>query len=357
MRLLQSKQSRAFVEVINDESAPKDSSPRTIKFAGRTLDMTLFAVVRAVDVLVGLLWDRRKTSRTARGGLSKMDLLISRLADPAVFAISSALVMWSWFYMPTRLPKSYNKWITSAAAVDSRLIEALRRMHDGDMQYGVSNGQEILLQPMCEVYNLPTQYGDPAATVPFPCELVHMGCGSSCEYHAASRFLRSFKWAMATYLPLTLVLQLRKSPRGNSVKKRIFDAVVSASRSSAFLGSFIALFYYGVCLARTRLGPYILGRDTSARVKIDSGICVGSGCALCGWSIMLEKTRRQHDIALFVAPRALATFLPRRYVKSSEWKEALAFSLSSAVVFASVMERKDLVRGVFGKILVKVFDQ
>jgi len=249
------------------------------------------------------------------------------------------------------LPLAYNKWITSAAAVDSRLIEALQRVRKGDIQYGEANGQETLLQPMCAEYKWPLEWGDPAKAIPFPCEMVHMGCGPSCEFHALSRFYRSFRWAMATYLPLTLALQLRKP----SIKG-VTGAALSAARSSAFLGAFISLFYYGVCLARNRIGPHILGKDAATRNQIDSGICIGSGCALCGSSILIEKTSRQKDMALFVAPRALATLFPRRYSMDNQWKESLVFSVSTAIVFTSVFENKHAVRGVLGKILGSVLN-
>ena len=45
----------------------------------------------------------------------------------------------------------------------------------------------------------------------------------------------------------------------------------------------------------------------------DGGLDVGAGCVMCGWSILIEAERRRHEMAIFVAPRAAATFLPRRY--------------------------------------------
>lgn len=262
--------------------------------------------------------------------------------------------MWSWFFTPDRLPPSYNKWITSAASVDLRLIEALRRCKTGDMRYGVETGQAPLLGSMCADYTLPVHWGDPAVSVPFPCDIVHMGYGPSCEYHAVSRFLRSWRWAMYTYLPLALALKLRKAP---STRLGLQRAVLSASRSSAFLGAFITLFYYGVCLARTRVGPRILGRHTAAAQRIDGGLCVGTGCLLCGWSVLLETASRRKDMALFVAPRALATVVPRRYPVEQQWRETLVFAASTAVVFTCVLENPRRVRGVLGGVLSSVMQQ
>lgn len=257
--------------------------------------------------------------------------------------------MWAWFYAPSALPRSYNQWISSAAAVDSRLIKALRHCRKGELRYGEETGHAPLLESMCADYQWPRKWGDPATTVPFPCEMVHMGCGPSCEYHALSRFLRSFKWAMATYLPLNLLAR-RKNLQG------FRRALVSAARSSSFLATFIALFYYGVCLARTRLGPHLVGKDVASRQTIDSGLCVGCGCFMCGWSIFLEAASRRKDMALFVAPRALATLLPRRYPLDKQWRETFVFAFSTAIVFTCVRENRNRVRGVLGKVLGSVLE-
>lgn len=276
----------------------------------------------------------------------QVETIISKLTDPAVFATSCALIMWTWIYRPSKLPRAYNKWISSAAAVDDRLLEALRRCRSGELQYGVETGQAPLLQAMCVDYKWPLKWGDPARSIPFPCEMVHMGCGPSCEYHALSRFGRSFAWAMTTYLPLNLLLVARRPNL-----KGVIHALRSACRSSAFLGAFITFFYYGVCLARSRLGPRLLGHDAAARQHIDAGVCVGSGCLMCGWSVLIENASRRKELALFVAPRALATLLPRRYPLEKQWKETFAFAFSTAIVFTCALENKRRVRGVIGNVL------
>lgn len=348
LQILQAKISPRFIDTIPVKSdSPPGVASKTVRYAGRTLDLTLFAATQALDVAVGELWSRFQTRRrAARIPKTVVETAISRLVDPAMFAVSSSLIMWTWFYAPSRLPRTYNKWITSAAAVDTRLIEALRRCRVGTLRYGEDTGEAPLLQGMCADYNWPLAWGDPAVSIPFPCEIVHMGVGPSCERHLASRFVRSFKWAMATYLPLNLLLVARK-PNG----KALIRAFLSATRSSTFLGTFIALFYYGVCLARTRLGPRILGKHTSSRQAIDGGICVATGCLLCGWSIMIEGATRRKDMALFVAPRALATMLPRRYSLDKQWRETFVFAFSTAVVFTCFAENKQRVRGMLGSVL------
>ena len=72
---------------------------------------------------------------------------------------------------------------------------------------------------------------------------------------------------------------------------------------------------------------------------------------------MLENAGRQKELGLFVAPRALATLLPRRYLWENQWRETLAFAVSSAVVFTCVKERPERVRGVLGKVLRGVLSE
>lgn len=351
LKLLQSKKSDAYVENVYYETS-EGRVLRPTHFAGRTLDLSLFAVMRALDVIVGELWSQRKDRRIATQTWNRVDGLIGTLADPAMFASSCALIMWAWIYSPDRLPRAYNKWIQSAAAVDRRLLEALRKTRYGEIKYGVETGQAHVLQDMCKEYNWPLEYGDPVKSIPYPCEMVHMGTGKNCEYHALSRFQRSFVWAISTYLPLNLLLTAR-----NPSTKRFKIALLSSAKSSAFLGTFIALFYYGVCLGRTRLGPKIIGTDVASRRKIDSGTCVGAGCALCGWSVLIENASRRKELGLFVGPRAIATLFPRRYLPEHQWRETLAFAMSVAVVFTCVSERPGRVRGVLGKLLHRVLAQ
>ncbi len=279
-----------------------------LALAGRTMDLTLFAVIRAIDVVVADLWSRHRSRSQKTGRWTQVESFLSRTIDAGVFAVGAGAVMWAWVYLPGRLPRAYNRWIGDAAQVDPRLIETLRRIRMGQFVYGENTGQAPLLQGMCKDYGLPLVWGDPAKTIPIPCEIVHMGVGPSCEKHALVRFGRAFKFALAMYLPLQLSLRMR-SPSTRAFQQALRDA----TRSSVFLGSFISIFYYSICLSRTRLGPKIISHSTITPTMWDQGLCINVACAMCGWSILIEAERRRQEIALFVAPRAVATILPRQY--------------------------------------------
>lgn len=286
-------------------------NPARPELVGRTMDLTIFTATRAVDVIACLAWNRWSRRRKMQNRWTLAESLVPGLADAGVFAMSAAIVMWAWFYQPERLPRTYEKWIGEVAKVDTRLIEALRRARRGIFVYGKDTGQAPLLESMCKDYGWPLEWGDPRKTIPIPCEMVHMGCGPNCEKHAVSRFARTFKFACATYIPLQIVLRLRgmKSPAA------LRRAISEGAQSSAFLASFVSLFYYAVCLARTRIGPRVFDRKTVTPLMWDSGLCVGAGCLMCGWSVLVEKERKRQELALFVAPRAAATVLPRLYDK------------------------------------------
>jgi hypothetical protein len=89
LKLLQSKHSEAFVDYI-----PQDTSNgRVIRpkhFAGRTMDLTLFAVTRALDVVVGELWSQRRLRRTLNEKWNKVSIaqFYRDVSDPIYRSIS-----------------------------------------------------------------------------------------------------------------------------------------------------------------------------------------------------------------------------------------------------------------------------
>lgn len=275
---------------------------------GRSLDLTFFTVSRSVETVISYLWMRWRTARIANARWTTIEALASYIADPVVFAASSGVVMWSWFYHPGRLPRAYNRWIGGVAQVDPRLVEVLRQARMGNFVYGRETGHGALLENFCTDLNLPTAWGNPNLTIPIPCEVVHSGLGPSCHWHGVLRFARAFKFAFAMYFPIQLFLKIKK-PSWRALRQ----AFRIALRSSAFLGAFVGLFHYGVCLARTILGPKLLKSRGVTPLMWDQGLSIRTGCMLCGTSVFIEAAKRRQEMAFFVAPKAMATFFPRRY--------------------------------------------
>ncbi|KAK8220236.1 integral membrane protein [Phyllosticta capitalensis] len=318
--------------------------------AGHTIDLTLFAVVRAADVLIAPVVTKRR-SKTAR--------IVSRSSPTVLFVLSCFIIMRAWFYAPARLPRSYNRWISSAAQLDPRLLLALRHARYGHFRYGVETGIGPLLGSMARDYGLPEVWGNPAKTIPVPCELVHQGVGPSCELHFGHRFAKAWFFAAKMYVPLQLLVWIQRyvlsSRHAAAVRlAALVKALREGARSSAFLAAFISLFYYGVCLGRTRLGPLLFSAKTVSPQMWDSGLAVSVGAWLCGWAVLLEKPARRAEFAFFVLPRALAVVLPRRYERKHLGRERAAFVLAAAVLMTAAQQCPQRVRGVFGGVLAGV---
>lgn len=255
--------------------------------------------------------------------------------------------MYSWFYLPDALPRTYRAWITNVAQADSRLIITLQRIRTGEFVYGKDTGQTPLLQSYCEELGLPKEYGDPNQTCPIPCTIVH-GARISCEENALRRFWGAWKTVFPVYLGLNMLQLLRLRKSSHRVFLRL---VISSARSASFLGTFVCLFWYAVCLTRTRLGPSLFPNIDPIQWE---KLCVKAGCIACGWSVMIENPRRRAEMMFFVTPRALATLLPRRYDVKYQWIESLVFALSTGVLLTAARHRPHRIRGVFGKLLEAV---
>lgn len=292
-----------------DRSRREKSSTKALKIYGRSVDLTLFTAARAVDCIIQAVQvNRNPPTRLCQTMPLTSTRRLNSVVDPVIFASSAGIIMWAWFYYPMSLPRSYKKWIGQAAQVDWRLVQILRDAREGNFIYGCDCGQSRILKGMCEDYKWPAEWADSSKTIPVPCQMVHMGAGPSCHWHAVVRFARTFKFAMKMYLPLQLLLKCRR-PSKKALRKILEESL----RSSIFLSTFVASFYYGVCLSRTLIGPSISRSLGLSPMFWDSGACIATGSVLCGWSVLIEDEKRRQEMAMFVLPRALATFFPRHY--------------------------------------------
>jgi hypothetical protein len=98
---------------------------------------------------------------------------------------------------------------------------------------------------------------------------------------------------------------------------RFLQAMIGAFRSATFLSTFVASYYFTVCLTRSlvlakRL-PFISHNFWDGRF---GGIFVGS--LVCGNSIWIENGKRRGEMALYVMPKALRACLPDTWLKAGK---------------------------------------
>lgn len=305
-----------------------------------SLDLTLLIATRAVDTALS-------SALLGVGGGS-----YAAFGDGALFVISSALIMYSWFFFPERLPPAYRNWITLAANMDDDIVKLLKLVKEKKVIYGQHGEADEMMENYCKRYNRDPAEGLLVTNIPLLCEVVHAFKTPNCELHALWRFVRGFQFAFKLYGGLNLFMLL--IPRKNSTfANRLWRSLQLSVRSSCFLATYIAFTWYGVCLARTRLLPKLF--PNVPRERWDDTICVASGAFLSGFSCFVDTPQRRKELALFVAPRAVGTLVSAELSERNLRIEAVVFAISMAVIVAYSRQDARKVRGIFGKGLETVF--
>lgn len=111
-------------------------------------------------------------------------------------------------------------------------------------------------------------------------------------------------------------------------------------------------------MVRTRLPLIIPSLNPQS---LDSGLCTGLGVFLCGFSILIENTRRRREMALYCAPRAIYTLMdelvPNLLTRGKTGEllstliERSVFAISTGITLSAVVHRSDLVSGVVRGVL------
>lgn len=193
-------------------------------------ELTAVLAARALDALL-------------RPALAHSKLIPSvirnRGGDVMLFSASTSVIMFCWFYYPDRLQPRYQSWITKVAAMDDELVTALRLIRNKELIYGVPNPHDTMLADLCKRYGIDPDEGNTTKTVPIPCRLVHADRTPSCELHALWRFSRGFKAGMLIYVPLNLILMIKRGDKASWANLQ--KMLKAALKSSTFLASFIFL--------------------------------------------------------------------------------------------------------------------
>ncbi|KAG0259722.1 hypothetical protein BG011_002422 [Mortierella polycephala] len=312
-----------------------------------TIDYSLFAVVRALDVF-GHVAVKNQWGPSWLGSYGAV----------AVFVLACTEIMFSWLYEPERLPGPYAFWITRMSRMDKRLLETLRGVRANTIQFGQPNPPHVsnLLIGLCEDLGLDPKLGDFSQSDRLSCDVVHQGISSSCEVHTGYRWIQGFLVSTGIYLPVHLLPALL-SPK--AFLKRLQDnplmtvssTLMASARSSAFLATYIALIWYGICTWRSKVMPLTMkltGRQYTSNV-VDNIYGPLLGSFMCGFSVLIEKPHRRAEMALYVLPRAMYSMWSRvmsgRLSRRVEMTgEALMYAVSMSVLLTGMMWKKEMVR-------------
>ncbi|KAG0319211.1 hypothetical protein BGZ97_002557 [Linnemannia gamsii] len=244
------------------------------------------------------------------------------------------------------------------ARMDKRLLETLRGVRTGEIQFKQVNPPHVhnLLTGLCEDLGLNLLMGDFALRSRLPCEVVHQGITKSCEVHTGYRWIQGFMVSTGIYLPVHLLPALL-SPKAffNRLQENpvatVSSTLMATARSSAFLATYIALIWYGICTWRSKVMPITMRltgrRYTSNVVDHIYGPLLGS--FMCGFSVLVEKPHRRAEMALYVLPRAIYSMWSRimagRLSRKVEMTgEALMYAVSMSVLLTGMRWKREMVR-------------
>ncbi|KIJ21755.1 hypothetical protein PAXINDRAFT_165154 [Paxillus involutus ATCC 200175] len=355
------------------------------------MNLSLLFLVRALDASVQSLLSRKAREVVARqardtislnkqpGGLAQdWQRKVATRLDALIFWASSARIMWCFFYQPQRLSSSYVKWINSLARADRRLLELLRAVQEGKWSYiyGSTIKRDIVCT-LAEELGHPPSWGDPVVLPAYggriadaawkklgvrgrngvgglPCNLVHggvnarLGLDDSCVANAAERAVYAFLKALVIYLPVHFLPLLLTRPSSILRLHGALPPFLSALRGASFLSTFVSSFWLSTCFTRTlvlaRLFP-----NVSHDIWDGSYGCILAGSLVCGASIWIENARRRGELALYVLPKALKTFIPERWLNSghpvARFSERMAFVLSLASLLTFGLHHPEPLRG------------
>lgn len=235
------------------------------------------------------------------------------------FVLGCSEIMYDWFYHPTVLPRLYRRWISSLSHIDDRLLVALRGFKNGTVPYGKHSS---VLSDYCRRNEIPTALGDPGRGF-IPCQVVHPEHGNRCLQNVVYRWLIGFLSSLKLYFPLQLVGTIFSKGvplTRNDLLTALSHTTTGASRSSAFLATFIALIWFCVCSIRNTLQD-----DTTLGVLL--------ACCLCGFSILLERRWRRSELAVYVIPRALISISRRLEIDIMTIQGRCIMGILSSILF------------------------
>ncbi|KAI9497490.1 hypothetical protein BDB00DRAFT_804708 [Zychaea mexicana] len=311
----------------------------------KTLDFTFFALVRALDVLAHQAYDAPMIKNNVPAWM--LDY-----GSVGVFTVACTEIMFTWFYQPELLPRSYSLWITKMSEMDDRLLKALRAIRNREWIYGKDTGLGDLLGDYAVGLGLPREMGNPMRGR-IPCQLVHQGQPYGCEVYSMNRFIKGFIRIFPLYFAVHLAphLLFRTARLMQNPSMSLLHILKAATRSSAFLASFITIIWYSICLTRTRIGHQLLNIN---QTRLDDTTAPLIGSMLCGLSLLLESRHRRGEMALYVVPRAMYSLTERvlgPYQKGRWWEpvaaegaETLLFAGSVTIILSAMFKNQSNVR-------------
>ncbi|CAI5756477.1 unnamed protein product [Candida verbasci] len=296
-----------------------------------TLDWTLILITRALDTIISSNFNTKKF----------VPEILKGNGDVVVFIISCFFIMVAWTFEPEKIDPGYLKWINDASMIDQEVVDGVRYMKEGTLDYSPTSKLENQNHYVnyCLSKKQDPRLGDLTIQEKLPCYVLHQFQTKSCKTHAILRFIKEFKFSFKLYSSLNLFMFVFiKGFKGKPLK-----LLTKTIRSSVFLASFTTLYWIAYCFIRNNHPKNMFNQ------KFWDLLAPYFGSIACGFSVLIEKSNRRNELSLFLAPKALGTFVDSTPSDRNLNIEIIAFSLSFATLIAYARSNPTKLRGLVGK--------
>lgn len=279
--------------------------------------------------------------------------------DLVLFGISNAQIMSAFVLNPQTLPSWYWHWIRNVGSLDVKFLELHRLLNLGKLQdkslarfvidrtrHRTPGNNERLSRWL--------RHPDPLSLPCAPCHFNHP-TSDSCVVGNGIRTWGAFKSMLPTYAILHLVpaLLFRSKLFMKSPASFLLSIARKTISSNLFLASFAWIILFSVCI------PSRLYESSNGRIKLRGVRWNGAIGFATTLSLLWEDPRRRTELALYCAPKALASvwFVMRNrgIVKSIKYGEMLIASTGTAMLMHCFIHSPQtmpaLIRGTIGQLI------
>jgi len=239
--------------------------------------------------------------------------------DSLLFVASSMWIMYAYIMRPESLPKSFWKFMVETAPIDKNILEAVRRNNRG-----ISIDTEAVSKYIARATHNHGHVPLTANPLIVPCAILHPHT-PWCSSQFLFSFRKAFSQTFPLYLSLTLVpsvvlhfKRFRRSPL-----TLLFDCTTSATRSTAFMATFVSSYMSLICLHR-----HMFNKDHRSLYAIAG--------AISSLSVLIERKSRRAELALYAMPRAADTLFfilrDRRWLVDVPYGLETLFALSMGML-------------------------
>ncbi|OAV98314.1 hypothetical protein PTTG_00360 [Puccinia triticina 1-1 BBBD Race 1] len=279
--------------------------------------------------------------------------------DLILFGLSNAQIMSAFVLRPQTLPAWYWQWIRRSGSLDLKFLELHRLLNTHKLRDMALPKQVIdLTRPRTRANDLRLRnwlsHPDPLAAPAAPCHFNHSSF-DSCILGNGSRTWGAFKSMVPTYTILHLVPALLF--RSKMFIKSPLLFLVSIARKTAssalFLATFVWIILFSVCI------PSRLYEASHGSIKLRGSAWNGVVGFATAFSLLWEDPRRRGELALYCAPKALASVWQvmkiKGLVKSLAYGEMILASMGTSMLMHCFVHAPQsmpaLIRGTLGQLI------